>query len=102
MGQWIPSHAHPPQARQREAGSLFYFILSEHFDTINETLSSWMYGVGGSGRGQRETLNHTWDDIKGQGVLEGNTSVTDPAHKWEHADHQHAQLIMLLYTPTTI
>lgn len=50
----------------------------------------------------RETLNHTLDDFKVQGVLEGNTSLTEPAHKCDHGHHQKAQLIMLFCILSTI
>lgn len=49
----------------------------------------------------RETLNHTLDDLRGQGLLEGSTLVTESAHKCDHPHHQHAQLIMLPCIPTS-
>lgn len=50
----------------------------------------------------REILNHTLDDLKGQEALEGNTSVTEPAHKCDHGHHQHAHLIRLFRILSTI
>lgn len=51
---------------------------------------------------KRAERSHILDDLKGQEALEGNTSITEPAHKCEHGHHEHAQLIRLFCIPTTI
>jgi len=50
-------------------------------------------------KGVREHQNLALDDVKWQGMLEANTSVTEPALASDHSHQKQAQLIILFYAP---